>query len=261
MTNKTKTDKQIINVKADSKGECQLRVRVSGPGWPTHSHEHENNIWVWGLVMHAQKKTTGYRLQNAWLLKSWPESSHAHVLFSTFSSFRFVLNFLRDGQRAVLPSQADVLRQLLVEADFYNLKTLVSTIREQLISIKKSNSPDVSKAGLPSKSPDVSKAVLHSAEDKPCSWKYIYTHLMTEGLLEVFRLHEHIMIGFGLMWASPFFETFVLLSVEFFKRYEKLLQVSGVLNEGYSGRILFQNQKYLRQVRVLQRCAKFLWFY
>uniref|UniRef100_A0A914V8I2 BTB domain-containing protein n=2 Tax=Plectus sambesii TaxID=2011161 RepID=A0A914V8I2_9BILA len=46
--------------------------------------------------------------------------------------FSHVLNFFRDGKRAVLPEDTNILRRLVREAEFFNLPSLVAILEERL---------------------------------------------------------------------------------------------------------------------------------
>jgi len=49
--------------------------------------------------------------------------------------FRHVLNYLREGSRAVLPCDCNILRQLILEADFYHLQDLKLLAQMKLASL------------------------------------------------------------------------------------------------------------------------------
>ena len=77
--------------------------------------------------------------------------------------FRHVLAFLRDGPRAALPADADTLRALAVDADYYQLDGLKEAVNERLPE-EGSLSPATARARARRAGPDGVLDAAHAAD-------------------------------------------------------------------------------------------------
>ncbi|KAL9648287.1 hypothetical protein ABK040_001704 [Willaertia magna] len=56
--------------------------------------------------------------------------------------FRYILNYLRNGGTCQLPSNSDILKELLEEACFYQIEGLIDKIKEELTELTSGNHND-----------------------------------------------------------------------------------------------------------------------
>ena len=139
------------------------------------------------------------------------------------------MNFLRDGEKAVLPSQEDILQQLLVEVDFYHLQPLADIITDKLTSLEKSRHQDVS------------KGVLRLVADKLGSYTYDYTS--DDG--RKFRVIRSTKASHD--WLGVDLSFTVFRNIQFYYQWNfssctmKGCRFIDCTFESYKGNILFQN--------------------
>eukprot|EP01084_Bolivina_argentea_P016174 30288_1 len=90
--------------------------------------------------------------------------------------FMYILNHLRSGIKVVLPDKVIHLKKLQVEADYYNLSTLVDLVKNKLLHTESTNVSSVLKESLDSLESSIESALQDLSNQMPYVENNDYGH-------------------------------------------------------------------------------------